>query len=374
MIIAIYCEPLRTATSGTPMRAMIKELIQHRLNDHFKLIVREGYRNDKIIAAFFKDLVYLSNWEIVVERFSRKLSNVLGLLKYGNYCAVSCKADIYLNPDCNSLGPKSHPLIVTIHDLSAFKALAFTSYKSNWQLWLRRFMLRDGARKADAIVAISNFTKKEIIERFKGSAENTTVIYNGINDAWFEEEVVSATLIDPYWVWWGFLSSRKNIAGVLKAYGLCHKRGYLLPKFKIIYGNVDIPAELLEIVKREDLGENIIWQKRLPFKSLKTTVVNSRGLLFPSFVEGFGMPVLESFACGVPVLTSNTTSLNEIAGNLAVLVDPNCIESIAAGMVRLNDVQPNIELEIMVRRQWAAEFTALKAALKYSALIDNCNL
>jgi len=92
--------------------------------------------------------------------------------------------------------------------------------------------------------------------------------------------------------------------------------------------------------------------------------------VFPSLYEGFGMPVVEAMACGVPVLTSDRTAMPEVAGGLAMLCDPENVGSIADGMRGLlspAQIEPDA---IAARRAWASRFTARRAACAYSALID----
>jgi glycosyltransferase involved in cell wall biosynthesis len=369
MKICIYCESLRTATSGTPMRAMIRELLELRSGDHFLLSVRKGYRQDPVLTAFFASLQHLKNWELVEEPLSRKLSNALGLLRYKHYCSISTKADIYLNPDCNSLGAHAHPLIVVITDLSSFRSIEYTSYKKNWQVQLRRFMMSNAINQAEQVVAISQSTARGVMERFPSAAARTTVVYNGLQPEWFS----TASPMHPgkrYWIWWGSISARKNLGNLLRAYHSLKKEIDDIPKLLFIYSNQQLPEEFTALMKELELGNSIQLERSKPLHELIDLVSGSSGLVFPSHVEGFGMPVIESFSRGVPVLTSSTTSLIEVANGLGILVDPEDVSSIKNGLKKLSELKED-KAAMQTRQQWAARFTHKEAARQFSELIDS---
>ena len=112
--------------------------------------------------------------------------------------------------------------------------------------------------------------------------------------------------------------------------------------------------------------------KIIPYQDiykLKYLVKNSRGLLFPSFYEGFGLPVIEAFSQGIPVLHSNTSCLPEIAASLGISCDPYDLKSIEQGLLEM--IFLNNEKEIVFKRkQWAGQFTYALAAQKFSSVID----
>lgn len=369
MRICIYCESLRTLTSGTPMRAMIRELIAARPQDKFLMVVRKGFKQDPVLVSFFDTLKPFGNWELVEDRMSRRISNVLGLLRYKHYCKVGTKADVYLNPDCNSLGRHAHPLIVTITDLSSFRSIEYTSYKKNWQLWLRRFMMSNAIAEADQVVAISKSTANEIIKLFPKAASRVTVIYNGIQPDWISAQTDGAPQGD-YWIWWGMISGRKNLNNLLRAYAQLKEEMSGLPKIRIVYGNQELPETIQSMITELGIEKEIETERSKPLKELIRIVGNSKGLVFPSHIEGFGMPVIESFARGIPVLTSSTTSLSEVAGGLAILVDPSSIDSIKIGLKELHYTTRS-EKDILQRKEWASKFTPSYASTEFSRLIEN---
>ncbi|MEN1786006.1 MAG: glycosyltransferase, partial [Bacteroidota bacterium] len=121
---------------------------------------------------------------------------------------------------------------------------------------------------------------------------------------------------------------------LIKAYLLCKSRS----DFKlVITGKVEAAhePEVRSFINRNDLKSDIIITKYLPDEALKALFVNAKAFLFPTLYEGFGIPILESMAAGIPVLTSTTGAAPETAGDFAVLVDPLAPESIATGIDQL---------------------------------------
>lgn len=146
-----------------------------------------------------------------------------------------------------------------------------------------------------------------------------------------------------------------------------------LPAILLVYSNYLFPDELRELIAELDLKDDIVLEKSKPLEELIQCVSDSQGLLFPSFIEGFGMPVVESFARGIPVLTSSTTSLKEVGGGLAELVDPADIQSIKLGLK--NFAQSGKQEENSAnRKNWASRFTPVHAAKEFSRILDNFTL
>ncbi|MBX3242560.1 MAG: glycosyltransferase family 4 protein [Chitinophagaceae bacterium] len=367
MKILVYCEPLYVPTTGTPMRNMLRELIQLRKNDTFILVVRS--ESNEVLLQFFKELEQLPNWRLSVANASRKLSNLLGLFRYKHYCRVNERADVYLNTDGNSLGGHAHPLIITVADVSSFHNINQTSYKRNWQLWLRRFILTNGINEAEKVISISDTTKEQIVEIFPGAAAKTETIYNGIHPLWISQEATGGHSY-PYWIWWGFISPRKNMLGLLEAYRLLKEERNEVPKIKIIYSNEDVPQQYQDFVQENGLAGNVQFEKSKPLSDLINEVSSSSGLLFPSFIEGFGMPVVEALSRGIPVLTSDTKSLKEVSGNMGIYVDPSNSVSIKEGLERMlaADISADVKEEW---KNWARQFSPEKAAICYSSVLDS---
>lgn len=178
----------------------------------------------------------------------------------------------------------------------------------------------------------------------------------------------------PYWIWWGLITRRKNIEGLLTAYAavlasLAPSECDSLPHIVLVGAIGRNSKALPQQIQQLNLADRV---HTFPFQDLTTLVDwvdQSRGVLFPSHFEGFGLPALEGLARGKPVMTSNCTSLPEVTGGHAILVTPSISESIQAGLVALMQADCSTSTAA-ARRQWAAPFTYQRAAQQYSALID----
>lgn len=196
--------------------------------------------------------------------------------------------------------------------------------------------------------------------------ENKTVcIYNGIDSFWFDNTFSDVNYkkmgIDaPYFIWWGLISRRKNIYNLIAAYKKAKIQVPNLPKLLLV-GKV---SEYMSNITKE-FNVDVI---NIPFQdnyTLKTLVKNSSGLIFPSFYEGFGLPVIEAFSQGINVACSNVTSLPEVANGRAILFDPNNVSEIQQSIVSLYHKKS----EKVQLKKYAINFSYESAAKEYMKLI-----
>lgn len=190
------------------------------------------------------------------------------------------------------------------------------------------------------IVTVSNFSKKELIDLYKINPEKIEVIYAGapelpsVNDVDIESALSKFKINKPYFLYIGNSRPRKNLQGLVRAFKLFKEGGfdYLL----VIGGRVDKRfLDLEEEVKKNGLEGRVILTGTLPREDVAALYKEASALTFPSLYEGFGLPVLEAQSLGVPVLTSNVSSLPEVAGNAVLYVDPYSAEEIAKGMEKI---------------------------------------
>ena len=374
MKIAIYIESLRTFTSGMPHRGVLIELISLRKNDDFILILRKGILEPHM-QELFQALKPFLNWKLVYEKKSHKTVNFLALLHYKDHAKVNIKADIYLSFDAEYLGTNNSPQIITLHDLSSVRNTNSSSI-SYIKKFARKYTIQNGVKHADIIVSISEFTKNDIIDYFNIKERKIITIYNGIDPKWFEnntqetEEFIS----ENYWIWWGAFSKRKNLTRLLQAYDqLLQKNLNNSQKIPMLYliGNHNNYSQTLisQVQNSQLLTQKVKFLPQKEFTELKTLVKNSKGLLFPSMYEGFGLPVIEAYSQGKPVLTSKVSSLPEIAGEHGILVDPYSIKSIKDGLELFYKEKISETKELKL---YAKKYTYKNAANQYSKLIDKC--
>ncbi|HSV88982.1 MAG TPA: glycosyltransferase family 1 protein [Bacteroidales bacterium] len=249
------------------------------------------------------------------------------------------KPDLFISPDGFLSLSWSGPQIAVIHDLNFMHFPAFVPLAS--RLYYRS-MFPHFARKAIRIATVSEYSKFDIVKTFSIREDKIDVVYNGINENFkpvSEAEAIATrhrvTGGIPYFVYLGSLHKRKNIGNMLMAFEKfrqTHPGDFRLliigePMFK---GN--FPKEHLRQMRFKD---DVVFLGRLDGEFLNQVVASARGLLLVSYFEGFGIPIIEAMKCGVPVITSNVTSMPEIAGDAALLVNPSSPGEISDAMASL---------------------------------------
>jgi glycosyltransferase involved in cell wall biosynthesis len=371
--IAIYADALAPTTSAVPTREMLLRLMQLRRGDRFIFVLCRSSENAPWWLTFRDRIDRSLEVEEVVLPWSRGLCNLKTLVGGRYHPRVSISADIYLRLDVGSMGPESTPLINLVLDTSSLKGARFSSMR--WQgRRLFELLLREGSRLADRIVCISKATARDVADTVPEFADKVRVIHNGIADEWLTPSkpcALERQSSRPYFIWYGYIAPRKNIPRLLHGYAEALKKAQEpLPDLVVIGPPGIEKPPIKDEIERLGLKGRV---HRMPPQSLDALIAlvsDSKGLAFPSLFEGFGVPIVEAFARGVPVLTSNVTSMPEVAGGLAVLCDPEDAASIAEGLIQLaqpNQTRPERAAE---RRAYAERFTAERAATAYSALID----
>lgn len=239
------------------------------------------------------------------------------------------------------LMPASLKTVVTIHDL------AFLMYPETFPTIDRlkhRLFAWHAIKRADKIITISESTKKDIIRFYNVKPEKIQIVYHGYDAYIFrpfqnekdcaiiEQVKTKYRITKPYILYVGALQPRKNILGLIKAFEILGKTDYQLV---VAGGKAWLYDELFNYVKQSPLRENIIFTGRFETEELPALLWGSEVFVYPSFYEGFGLPVIEAMACGTPVVTSNTSSLPEVAGDAAVLINPDKPEEIKEAVKKI---------------------------------------
>lgn len=370
MKILIPAHSVFAFTSGTPMRGLILKLITLRKNDLFHIILTKTSRKSGN-TNFLENLTAHQNVSIRFENQSPKTQNLKKLLglKSNDYPS---EFDFYLSPGIpEHFSKNQQPSLSIIADLSSINLPGQSSLKWHGNRIFKN-TLNWALTSNTKIAAISDFTRKELEAYCTSQTQKYFTLHNGIEDFWFdnhfEDNEISAKLKnESYWIWWGYISNRKNITSLLTAYLAAKKKVASLPKIVFIGQHAPDQQDCIDLInKHPDYFQRFDFQ---PNYALKTIVKNSQGLVFPSIYEGFGLPVIEAFSQGVPVLHSNVTSLPEVGNGQGIEVDPNSIDSIVDGLIQLHQ-SPNSAEQVAARQNWASSFTYQRAALQLSAMID----
>lgn len=237
------------------------------------------------------------------------------------------------------------PLILTLHDIIFLEQLPVkekgTRYQQLGKIY-RKLLVPRIVNRCQKILTVSHQEKKRILDYFGLPEELVQVVYNGVGEAFFpvkdpsvREEVRKAyDLPERYFLFLGNQDPKKNMPGVLEAFGQYAASD---PQAALVLTAIERPViqELLEQLGRPELIDQITLPGYVAFAHLPALYSMATAYLYPSLREGFGLPILEGFACGVPVITSDTSSMPEVAGEAALLVDPTRPEAISDALQRL---------------------------------------
>lgn len=246
------------------------------------------------------------------------------------------KADLFLSTDgLMSLNTKV-PTCLVMHDL------AFEHYpehlKGSHKFYYRKYSPLY-AKKAKRIVTVSEFSKKDIAERYHIDPSKIDVSYNGAHDQykpleWEERENIKKEYADgcEYFVFAGALHPRKNVVNLLKAFIAFKKRQRSNMKLVIVGRMAWNYTEIEEMRNKMRFKDDVKWVGYLDVDQLSKVIGAAYALVYASLFEGFGIPILEALQCNVPAIISNTSSMPEVGGEAALLVDPKDHLDIAAKM------------------------------------------
>lgn len=250
------------------------------------------------------------------------------------------KPDLFLSPD-GYLSLRSD-----VRSVNVFHDLNFEHYPSDLPL-AERFFYRNFfpryARKAVRIATVSEYSKNDIIASYKIDPRKIDVVYNGAGDFFHplsnsEKQLTRDKYSQgrPYFVFVGALHPRKNLVNLFKAYDLFRTRSNE-PVQLVITGAKKWWTPAIEKAYNElKFRNDVVFTGRLHHSELNRVMASALALTYVSYFEGFGIPIVEAFRCETPVITSNVTSMPEVAGDAALLVNPFSVSSIADAMNQIH--------------------------------------
>lgn len=230
---------------------------------------------------------------------------------------------------------------ITMYDILP---LQYPSFFSKKMINLTKSSIEFALNHCSQIQCISSYTKSLLVNNYAFREENIKVVYPSISHFYYEEksniEETNNFLNkfslnkSEYFISIGYLDPRKNLVNQIKAFKLFTERTsnkikYALTGFPGSYTN-----EILTLINEPSLNGKVVFLGFLEMEILKIAIENSAGLLYCSKAEGFGIPIIEGYACKTNVVTSNTTSMVEIGEGRAYLADPDNIEDISEGINR----------------------------------------
>ena len=247
-----------------------------------------------------------------------------------------CDIDLYYSPEPFLSLRSDVPAVIALHDI-AF--LHFPNYVSRLTNWYYHFFFPRYFNKARRIVSVSEFTREDVVRHYGINRNRILVGGNGCRDGFVPLSAEDKSAVRermtggcPYFCYLGSVHPRKNVYRLIKAFEM-FKVETGLPHHLVLAGRMGWKEKEIEKELRSNpFRDQITLTGYLPEPEPAQILGASDGLVYPSLFEGFGLPVLEAMYAEVPVLTSNVSSLPEVAGQAAILVDPESVADIARGL------------------------------------------
>ena len=254
--------------------------------------------------------------------------------------------------------------VITVHDLAIYK---YPSWFPKGQEFSTKILCPKSINKAKRIIAVSESTKRSVINLFKMPANKISVIYEGFFKDKIPSKVEEKRILDRYKIdsekyilYVGTIEPRKNIVNIIRAFDLLNKRrGRKFKDYRLVIagGKGWKYEDVFKAIKNSPYSHRIKYLNYIPHKDKLALINRAECFVFPSLWEGFGLPVLEAMSLGTPVVSSNVSSLPEVAGKAAQLVNPRQVSEISKA---LNDVLSKATLRNKMRK------TGLEQAKKFS--------
>ena len=316
--------------TGALMNALEKSALRE------KLVFHDLHLADRTVAQFGKRLLN----KLVSDQFYLSLKQRLYKHAFAK-TLVQAESGKTLYHETNNIPAVelNVPYITTVHDLTVF---IFPSYHLPYRV---KFFTDNFHRtlKSDLIVVPSHSTKQDLINGFGVPTEKIQVVPHGRNEFYrpipaLEVQSITKKYIDkPFVLFSGVIEPRKNLTNLLLAFAQIRKRREVA---LLLAGDFGWQYEsIIQLPRRLGLRD-VYFTGYVPAEDLRGLYNGAEVFVYPSLYEGFGFPPLEAMACGLPMVLSNVSSLPEVGGEAAMYVDPQTVESIVEGTLRvLEDTQ-----------------------------------
>lgn len=236
----------------------------------------------------------------------------------------------------------SIPLILTLHDVIFMEKLMGKNTASNYQKYgnlYRKWIVPQIVKKCRSIITISEVEKGNIVKTLELKDEAVTVVHNGVSRRFgikpspkiVEEIRVRLGLTENYFLFLGNVEPRKNVKNTVTAFVDFSVQN---PKVKLVITGLkeSFIEDILNEINKKEFLNRFVLTGFVDDKTLLVLYSEAKVFLYPSFREGFGLPILEAMAFGIPVVTSNISAMPEVAGDAAFMVNPYSVEEISEAM------------------------------------------
>ncbi|SFT73712.1 Glycosyltransferase involved in cell wall bisynthesis [Algoriphagus locisalis] len=294
------------------------------MNRQKKILIDSRWAGNTGIGRLYQEVMNYAPSEASCEFVQSKmgLGSLLSPLMLGEEIKKS-SAEVFYSPSFMPPAFSKIPFIFTVHDL-----MHLFYYSKLHKIYYEQVIARL-APKAKKIITVSHFSKSQLVELLKIPEELIKVIYNGVDSHFLQNEEEYES-IRPYFLYVGNRRKNKNVPAMLTAFAKAR-----IPNDFMFFLSGDNDPDLETLILSLGIQKRVRFLGFIEEKDLPKLYKGAHATLFVSLMEGFGLPIIESMASGTPVLTSNTSSLPEVAGGAALCVDPTDISAIASGIEKL---------------------------------------
>lgn len=287
--------------------------------------------------------------------------------------------DVLFSPS-HYLPPFSRiPMILTVHDLGY---LEFSGQFKKYDFWQLKLWSAISFFVSKRIIAVSEATKKDIVRHYKFTSKKTEVVLHGYDSARYNLNIEDTNvrrvkdkykINGEYLLFLSTLKPSKNIDGLLRAYRILLSKNSVDTTLVIAGKKGWMFESLFTLVEELKIKNKVVFTDFVEEDDKPALIYGAKVFILPSHWEGFGMPILESMACGTPVVLSKIASLPEVAGSAGEYVDPLDPESIAAGLEKILKMKRS-EYDKLVKRSVmrASNFAWQKSAIETLRIIKSC--
>ena len=274
--------------------------------------------------------------------FKRRVWEQLAPLVVGNY-------DLLHFPYDSCIAMKKGKFIVTLHDA---KPILFpqNARPGWWKKALKKMIAPNPRQRIDHVVTVSECSRRDLIEKLGIAEDRISVIYQGVDLEEFSPASHMPTeqvALRPFVLSVAGMDPSKNIKSLIMAFSKLPP-GIRSQHHLVLVGDIKRNHEVQEFVKENGVADRTVFMGIVSDSTLIALYQQAAVFVFPSFYEGFGLPVLEAMACGCPVITSKTSSLPEVLGEAGILVDPHNVQELVKAM---SQVLTDNSLALIFRRR-----------------------
>ncbi|MCF7815435.1 MAG: glycosyltransferase family 4 protein [Candidatus Pacebacteria bacterium] len=243
----------------------------------------------------------------------------------------------------------------------------FSKIKRIFLAWWRKHMML----AAQHVVTISEASKKDLLDIFKIQDQHVSVIYPGFKSLKYSKNTITLVNEKTYFMYVGPMKERKNVVAIVEAYIRFHEMTDFNHQLILVgrKSSGTYADKVNKLVEKSIYRDSIIFKTSVNDEELQEMYTQAAALVYPSLLEGFGLPILEALSCGCMVITSNTTSTKEVVGKAGFLVNPHEVYEIADAMAHVANYDYDEEEFKVAAREQCDKFSWEKSGVEWCKIL-----